>query len=166
MLNAWDFLFALILLAFAWLGWRLKSLRLLGAGFAVALAPWLAGLWNHSFGSLLVEKLGGSGLKPNEDEVAWWVLAILCGLALIFLFSGLSKMLAALKLEFLDRGFGALMTAGIFAALLGLNLVHLALKLDRERRVSLRKSWSWAHLRVSKEPAWLEDLEKKAESLK
>lgn len=141
MVNAWDFVFGAFLLFSAWLGWKLKSLPLLGAGFAVTLAPLMA-------------------------ENAGWLVLTLSAALLMLLFMSMSKMLATLKLEFLDRGFGAALCAGIFISLLSLNVGSLEKEVIGNARRNLLKSWTWKHLRVSKEPAWVEALEQKVEKLK
>jgi hypothetical protein len=161
MFNAWDFVFLALLLFSAWLGWRLKSLPLLGMGFALALAPLLARRFSPELATFLVENLGGQGLKPHEEDVAWWTLFLLSALLLILLFRGFSKMLATLKLELLDKAFGAFVLAGFSLAMLSLNLGNLRSELKGEKGRALVKSWSWAHLRTDKSPAWLEKVEEK-----
>lgn len=161
MFNAWDIVFLLLALASAWLGWRLKSLPLLGLGFSIAIAPLAARSWSPALGALMVDSLGGAGLKPHQDELAWWLIAVLCFALLIWLFRVFSGMLAALKLELLDRAFGALLLGLAFAALLSLNLDRLRLKLDGAPKKSLGKSWAWSHLRSKNAPAWLQDMEEK-----
>jgi hypothetical protein len=166
MVNAWDFVLAALLLGAGWLGWKLKSLPLLGAGFAAALAPLAAAHWKVPLGAFLLDELGGNGLAPHQEQLAWWLILLLGGLALILAFVGLSKMLAQLQLEFLDRGFGALICCGILAALLSLNLGRLAGQLRGPARRVLMQSWSWAHLRAGQEPPWLEELSQKIDFLK
>ena len=156
MFNAWDFVFALLLLLSCVLGWKLKSLTLLGAGFAFALAPLAAEAWKEP----LAQFLG------CQSSYAWWLLLVAASALLLSLFFSMSKMLATLKLEGLDRGFGALLCAGIFLAALSLNLGRLSAKLGAPRRKALVMSWSWKNLRISKEPAWVADLEEKIESIK
>jgi hypothetical protein len=155
MLNTWDFVFLAGLALAALAGWRLKSLPLLGLGFAAALAPVAAGLWKHPLGAILVDSMGGRSLRPNQDQVAWWLILLLSGFALLLLFGGLSKMLAAVHLESLDRAFGAFLVGTIFLGLLSLNLGALEKRCGGDMRHSLQRSWSWSHLRASKEPAWV-----------
>jgi hypothetical protein len=163
MLNAWDFVFGLAAGLAAWLGWRLKSLPILGLGFVVALAPWLAELGRESLGSWLE----GPSLRPGaSDRMAWWLLWAASAGLLMLLFLGLSKMLAALRLEFLDRGFGAAICLGIFFSILSLNLGGLKDRAQGEARRALVKSWSWKHLRITKKAAWIESIEEQAWKLK
>lgn len=166
MFNAWDFVFALLLLLSAFLGWKLKSLPLLGLGFAFAVAPLLATKFSPELGTLLVDQLGGEGLKPYQNQVAWWIIAIATGLLLWMLFNGLSKMLASLKLEFLDRGFGALICGVIFTACLSLNMARFSQSCSDRFRKPMVASWSWAHVRSGQEPQWIQDLANKVELLK
>jgi hypothetical protein len=166
MFNAWDFVLAALLLLLAWIGWKLKSLPLLGAGFAFELSPMAAATWNGALGRFLLEHLGGKGLSPHQNELAWWLILLGTGAALMMLFLSFSKFLAQLKLEFLDQSFGACMIAAIYLCLLSFHFNSFANLLNGSGRHALAQSWSWNHLRVSAEPLWLENLQEKIESLK
>ena len=159
MLNAWDIGFIFTLILAAWIGWRLKSLLLLGLGFAFALAPMAAQQWQHALADCLVQNLGGKGLQGQQDKVAYWLIFSVGALLIFLAFRALSGLLKALQLEGLDRAFGAFMTLAMLLAALSLNLQSWSSHLDPGSGSKLRSSYTWAHLHPESSQAWAAKVE-------
>ena len=111
-MNIVDMVLLGILGLAAVLGWKLKSLILLGLGFVFTLAP-LAAYWG---GPALVPHLLEAGVsKSNAGPSASFIVLVASALIIFGIFRLLSKAFQALMLGWLDRGAGALMlSAGLF----------------------------------------------------
>jgi uncharacterized membrane protein required for colicin V production len=160
-LNAWDVLFALGLLAAAWLGSKIKSLRLLGITFVITVTPWLSKSLSPALGHWLISSAHGAGLRPHQNLVAWWLIALSTTALLLFIFNGFSRMAKALYLEFFDRGLGSLVTGLIFFFLLSLNIERLA-----RMQNTLRESWTYQKLKVTERPEWIAEAGDKIQEVK
>lgn len=164
-MNYWDIALIFLLLFGAWAGWRLKSLPLLGLGFAFALAPLAARAWAPDLGKFLVAQLGAKGLQGHQQAFAYWIILAAAAVAIFYAFGALSSVFKALQLGTLDRAFGAFMICATILAILSLNLRAWSFKLEPSWRSSLESSYSWGALHPQSAPRWAEKVEQSLPSM-
>lgn len=159
MLNAWDIAFVFLALLGLWIGWKLKSLPLLGLGFAFALAPLAALKWQDKMADFLVRNLGGKGLDGQQSAVAYWLIFCVAAAIVFLLFKGLSNILKGMQMEGLDRTLGAFMVLVILLACLKLNLKSWSQRVDPGAKSKLSASYTWIHLKPEgAEPNWANEV--------
>jgi uncharacterized membrane protein required for colicin V production len=110
-----DALLILCLLAFAWLGWRLRASLLLAVLCALALSPLLATQAAASWGAWMQAKVG----PWASPAFTYWLIFILVLLFIGLAFKQLALLAETLALAPLDCFLGALLAALLSLAMLG-----------------------------------------------
>jgi hypothetical protein len=160
-LNSVDYFFILAVATAAFAGWKLRSLVMLGIGFALVLAPAVA----EALQSPVAASLGTrfSYFDGQHEALVFWMLIILSGLLIFFLFHGLSRTFESLLLGGLDKGFGALILGGALFLWISYALIYVTPQLVRTSPLRQTIQQSYAYQQLSRLKPQVEKIEKQIE---